>query len=202
MKQMTIKVMILAGVSLLAFTSCKQKDENSKDNTEKIASERAFEAAGIRIAAVNMDRVNDEFQMVADVQKELSDTEQRLTADVQRQATNFQNEYENYLKIGATLTLAEQKRREANLEQKQQDIAALQQTYANQLVTLQSQRMEDVTNTILSYIEKYNEENGPYTLVVMTGRNSGVLYAQPSLDVTQEVIDGLNQEYLNGKKGK
>ena len=69
-------------------------------------------------------------------------------------------------------------------------------------MTLQTQRMEDVTNTILSYIEKYNEEKGPYTLVVMTGRSSGVLYAQPSLDVTQEVIDGLNREYQNSKKGK
>lgn len=199
---MTIKVMISAGVALLALTSCNHKDKSLKEYTEKISSEKSFAPTDIRIAAVNMDRVNDEFQMVADVQKELSDTEQRLTADVQRQATNFQNEYENYLKIGATLTLAEQKRREANLEQKQQDIAALQQTYANQLVTLQTQRMEDVTNTILSYIEKYNEEKGPYTLVVMTGRSSGVLYAQPSLDVTQEVIDGLNREYQNSKKGK
>ena len=199
---MTIKVMISAGVALLTLTSCNHKDKSLKEYTEKISSEKSFAPTDIRIAAVNMDRVNDEFQMVADVQKELSDTEQRLTADVQRQATNFQNEYENYLKIGATLTLAEQKRREANLEQKQQDIAALQQTYANQLVTLQTQRMEDVTNTILSYIEKYNEEKGPYTLVVMTGRSSGVLYAQPSLDVTQEVIDGLNREYQNSKKGK
>lgn len=202
MKKTTIKMMLLAGASLLSLTACNQKDKSLKEYTEKIASERSVAPSGIRIAAVNMDRVNDEFQMVADVQKELSDTEQRLTADVQRQAANFQNEYENYLKIGATLTLAEQKRREANLEKRQQDIAALQQTYANQLVTLQTQRMEDVTNTILSYIERYNEANGPYTLVVMTGRNSGVLYAQPSLDVTQEVIDGLNQEYQNSKKSK
>ncbi len=202
MKLTTIKAVLLAGVSLLALTSCNNQDKTSKNGAAAVVSENSAAPTDIRIAAVNMDRVNDEFQMVADVQKELSDTEKRLTADVQRQATNFQNEYENYLKIGATLTLAEQKRREANLEQKQQDIAALQQTYANQLVTLQTQRMEDVTNTILSYIERYNEEKGPYTLVVMTGRSSGVLYAQPSLDVTQEVIDGLNQEYQNSKKSK
>lgn len=191
---------VALAVGVCAF-SCQNK-QNAAGTPSSASETAAVAVEGLTIATVNIDSINMGYQLVADIQRELERTETRLTADVQNQANAFQKEYENYLKIGATLTLAEQKRREANLEKKQQDIAALQQTYANQLVTLQAQRMEDVTNTILSYIEKYNEENGPYTLVVMTGRNSGVLYAQPSLDVTQEVIDGLNQEYQESKESK
>lgn len=198
MKNIVLKISAL-GILASILTSCGSK--------EGASSAPAPEPAGIpvselRIATVNMDSINEGFQMVADVQNELSQTEKRLTDDIQRQAANFQTEYENYLKIGATLTLSEQKKRESDLEQKQQNIAGLQQTYANQIVNLQTQRMEEVTKTILDYVERYNKENGPYTMVVITGRNSGVLYAEPSMDITRSVLDGLNKEYRESKKTK
>lgn len=161
-------------------------------------------AGDLRIVTVDMDSINEGFQMLTDIQIELAATEQRLSADMQRQATQWQTDYENYLKIGATLTLSEQKKREADLEKRQQDLQTLQQTYANQLTNLQVQRAEEMRQFLLDYIKRFEAENGPYTFVMMTGSNSGVLFAQPSLSVTQAVLDGLNTEYKEkvGKAGK
>lgn len=200
MKINVFKFSVLSFFLMGALTACGPKEGESSAASVPVPA--GIPVSGLRIATVNMDSINAGFQMVADVQNELSRTEKRLTDDIQRQAADFQTEYENYLKIGATLTLSEQKKRESDLEQKQQNIAGLQQTYANQIVSLQAQRMEEVTKTILDYVEKYNKENGSYTMVVITGRNSGVLYSEPSMDITRPVIDGLNREYRESKKTK
>lgn len=200
MKISVLKISILCFVVAGVFSACGKKESATAPVSGQTAAAAGAAVSEMRIATVNMDSINAGFQMVADIQAELARTEQRLTDDIQRQATQFQTEYENYLRIGATLTLAEQRKRESDLEQKQQEIATLQQTYANQIVTLQAQRMEEVSNAILDFVRRYDAENGPYTLVVITGRNSGVLHSQPSMDITRPVLEGLNREYQETKK--
>ncbi len=202
MSRNELKICFLCfAISVLA-SGCAKKNQTGPVAASMPVVEAGIPVAGITIATVNIDSINQGFQMVADIQQELIRTESRLTADVQNQANAFQKEYDNYLKIGATLTLAEQHKREEQLQQKQQSIAELQQTYANQLVNLQAQRMEEVSNRILTFIEKFNRENGQFGMVISTGKQSGVLYSLPSMDITSAVLRGLNEEYAAEKTAK
>lgn len=197
MKANILKSSVLI-VFLLSVVSCGEKDGAVSD-AATAACEAGVPVSDLKIATVNIDSINSGFQMVADIQNELAQTEERLTRDIQNQANSFQKEYENYLKIGATLTLSEQHKREEYLTQKQQSITELQQTYANQIVSLQAQRMEEVTSTILEFINRFNQENGQYSMVISTGKSSGVLYSLPSMDITSAVLAGLNKEYADKK---
>ncbi len=186
------------GILALAFGVCAFSCQNKQNaaGTQPTASNTAAVAVeGLTIATVNIDSINMGYQLVADIQRELERTETRLTADVQNQANAFQKEYENYLKIGATLTLSEQHKREEELTKKQQALGELQQTYANQLANLQVQRMEEVTNRILDFVKRYNEQNQNFSMIIYTGKSSNILYSMPSMDITSAILDGLNKEY-------
>lgn len=201
MNKSTLKISFVCLAMSVLACSCGKKG-NTDISTAVSVVEAGIPVSGLTIATVNIDSINQGFQMVADIQQELVRTESRLTADIQNQANAFQKEYDNYLKIGATLTLSEQHKREEQLQQKQQSIAELQQTYANQLVALQAQRMEEVSNRILAFIEKFNRENGQFGMIVSTGKQSGVLYSLPSMDITSAVLRGLNEEYAAEKTVK
>ncbi len=201
MNKSTLKISFVCLAMSVLACSCGKKG-NADIPTAVSVAEAGIPVSGLTIATVNIDSINQGFQMVADIQQELVRTESRLTADIQNQANAFQKEYDNYLKIGATLTLSEQHKREEQLQQKQQSIAELQQTYANQLVALQAQRMEEVSNRILAFIEKFNRENGQFGMIVSTGKQSGVLYSLPSMDITSAVLRGLNEEYAAEKTAK
>ena len=123
-----------------------------------------------------------------------------MANDIQNQGNRWQQDYDNYLQVGATMTLTEQHRKEEDLSRRQQDLAALQQTYANQLTSLQAQRLQEVTDYILDYIKEYN--NGQYSLIITSGSMSGVLYAVPAMDITNAVLTGLNQKYAAEKAKK
>lgn len=186
------------GILALAFGVCAFSCQNKQNaaGTQPTASNTAAVAVeGLTIATVNIDSINMGYQLVADIQRELERTETWLTADVQNQANAFQKEYENYLKIGATLTLSEQHKREEELTKKQQALGELQQTYANQLANLQVQRMEEVTNRILDFVKRYNEQNQNFSMIIYTGKSSNILYSMPSMDITSAILDGLNKEY-------
>lgn len=194
MNKNIFKIGIVAlAVGVCAF-SCQNK-QNAADTQASASETAAVAVEGLTIATVNIDSINMGYQLVADIQRELERTETRLTADVQNQANAFQKEYENYLKIGATLTLSEQRKREEELTKKQQSLGELQQTYANQLANLQVQRMEEVTNRILDFVKRYNEQNQNFSMIIYTGKSSNILYSMPSMDITSAILDGLNKEY-------
>lgn len=184
---------VALAVGVCAF-SCQNK-QNAAGTPSSASETAAVAVEGLTIATVNIDSINMGYQLVADIQRELERTETRLTADVQNQANAFQKEYENYLKIGATLTLSEQRKREEELTKKQQSLGELQQTYANQLANLQVQRMEEVTNRILDFVKRYNEQNQNFSIIIYTGKSSNILYSMPSMDITSAILDGLNKEY-------
>ena len=194
MNKNIFKTGILAfAVGVCAF-SCQNK-QTAAGTQATVSNTAAVAVEGLTIATVNIDSINMGYQLVADIQRELERTETRLTADVQNQASAFQKEYENYLKIGATLTLSEQHKREEELTKKQQSLGELQQTYANQLAALQVQRMEEVTNRILDYVKRYNEQNQQFSMIIYTGKSSNILYSMPSMDITSAILNGLNKEY-------
>lgn len=199
MNMNTFKTGILA-LSFCALAACENNKEASIKSDSPTQPVAAVE--GLTIATVNIDSINMGYQLVADIQRELERTETRLTADVQNQANAFQKEYEEYLKIGATLTLSEQHKREEALTKKQQSLGELQQTYANQLANLQVQRMEEVTSRILDYVKRYNEENQKFSMIIYTGKSSNILYSLPSMDITSAILSGLNREYAAEKSKK
>ncbi|GHV72379.1 hypothetical protein FACS1894201_01230 [Bacteroidia bacterium] len=180
------------------FTACQsssQKEPVATISNNAIPSE-------ITIATVDTDTVFAHFAMVEDLKSDLESTEKKLTDDLQRQAQRFQTDYDNYLKIGATMTLTEQHKREDELKKRQEELQALDQRYAQQLALHQQQLQKDISDKIFSFIETYNKEHGNYSLVISKSRSAGVLYSLPSMDVTEDFLSALNADYQKSKKSK
>ncbi|MEG1762155.1 MAG: OmpH family outer membrane protein, partial [Bacteroidales bacterium] len=176
------------------FAACKQNDK--ADTHPKGATA----PGAYTIAFVDTDTLFENYLMVVDVKKELDATEKKLTSDYKNQITAFQREYENYLKVGASMTLSEQKKKEEYLGKKQQSLAQLESKYGEQLMAYKAQKNEEVQNAIFEFIEKYNKDHGNYTMIFSKARTSGVLYSEPSMDITAEVLKAINAAYKPAKK--
>ncbi|MDR1973445.1 MAG: OmpH family outer membrane protein [Bacteroidales bacterium] len=154
----------------------------------------------LRVATVNTDSLSANFDMLEVVKREIEETNKRLEADLQRQMNSFKADYENYLKIGATMTLSEQKKKESQLERRQQEIGALQQRYSEQSAVVQMQKMQEIQNYIFTFIADYNKQHDKYNIILPKSMASGVLYADPEMDITGEIIEAINADY--SKKSK
>jgi outer membrane protein len=148
------------------------------------------------IVFVNTDSVWNNYKFVEEKKKELEKYEKELRDQFDTRAAAFEKEYKNYLKEGTSgkLTLDQQKKKEAELGQKQQEIAEYEKSLSGQYLELQQKLNNQIQDSIISYIKKHNLKNN-YTYVLGYSRNSGILYAKDKYDITKEILQGLNKEY-------
>ena len=56
-------------------------------------------------------------------------------------------------------------------------------------------------NAIFAFIREYNNENQQFDIILRkTFNDSPTLYLNPAMDITDEIVNGLNEEYKNLKK--
>jgi outer membrane protein len=70
---------------------------------------------------------------------------------------------------------------------------------ANNLAVEQGKKTDELLTKIQDYLAKYNAGD-KYDMVIGYSKGGGVLYAKEDLDITQDVLKGLNEEYAKTKK--
>ena len=176
---------------------------NKPSNQQQIAQESG--TTGITIGYINTDSLIDQYEYAI----ELNDKMKHYTnmeANYKNKMAKFQEDYNNYLKTGANMTLTDQKKTEESLKKRAADLEKLE----NQILAEQ-QKMETVITVdqkkmieaVYAFIEDYNAKHQKFTVILKKSfSESPVLYIDSSLNITHEIIDGLNKEYREYKKGE
>ena len=169
------------------------------------ADGEAVEAAASKgdIVYVNLDRILMEYDMANDLRSVVQTKIQSIQAEVNRRAKKLENDvidFQNKLDKGhLTRTNAEiqsQKLQQQELEfnnyaaQKDQEIQEEQVVMMNQL-----------GDAIQTFLNKYNEEK-QYAMILTNSGGAPVITADAALDITDDVLSGLNEEYIKSKNNK
>jgi outer membrane protein len=153
----------------------------------------------VNIAWVNSDTVWNNYNFVSDVKAELAVVEEELQKKYNTAVAAFQKEYNDYLKTGSALSLAQQRQTEEKLAMKQQSIQELDATLTQQLVDEKTARNIEVHDTIVNFIARYNKQK-KFSYIVERSYGGNVLFADPDREITQAILKGLNEEYKAIKK--
>lgn len=153
------------------------------------------------IAYVNIDTVVFKFSMYADRKAELLEKQKKAEAELNSKGSQYEKGVKDYQdKVNKGLiTRATAAEMEQSLYQQQQELVNLRDK-------LQSDLLEEdqvMNRQILEYITTYLEEHkAEYNYQYIFGKSFGsvVLYGNVSHDITQKVLDGLNQKYKTEKK--
>ncbi len=171
---------------------------SSKSSDAGAAADGAV-VAGRRTVYVQVDSLLKNYDFFKDTRKELENKNFQLENELTTKGRSLQNEVAFFQQRAATMTPEQARSTEAQLMKKQQDLMAYRDQSAQALGQEEAKKNEELYKNIRSYIDKYNKENG-YEYVLGYSLGGGILFANPSLDVTQKIIDGLNKEYKNSGK--
>ena len=188
MKKITLLLLGL-GVALL---SCDKKGG--------VSSSDGGQSAG-RIVYVNTDTLLQNYDYYDEVMKEFENKQFALENELKKRASSFENEVALFQRRAQAGGLSEQQlvSQQAALEKKQQDIMIYRENAAVNLQQEQAQKVDELLNKVHAYLEKYNKDDR-YDMVIGYSKGGGVLYAKENLDITKDVIKGLNDEYASTKK--
>jgi len=185
----------LIGIYVLHFTGSKQ----SKVNTEATAPLQ--KEGGLTIAYVNTDTLLAKYQYAIDMEKELLAYKDQQEKAGRQQMEQFQKDYQNYLETGSTMTLTQQQAKEEELKKRAEKISTLEQELTAKIMERQMSENTKLLNAIFAYIREYNTANQQFDIILRkTFNDSPTLYLNPAMDITDEIVNGLNEEYKNLKK--
>lgn len=198
---MNTKTLILATATLLTLGMAGCNNSDSKQNPEAAAP--VIAEGGLKIAYVDTDTIMAKYQYAIDLNEELLAYKDQQEKYYQQQVTAFQTDYNNYLQTGASLTLTQQQTKEAELKQRAEKMSTLEQELMAKVAERQLSENTKLLNAIFAFIREYNAANQQFDLILRKSFNdTPVLYANPAMDITEEILAGLNEEYKQVKAKK
>ena len=195
-------ILLLGMVALfvLHFTGIGAKgNANSKVNAD--AKPAVATKDGLKIAYINTDTLMAKYEYAKDLEKQLKDFQAAKENSYKNQTAQFQKDYDAYIKGGAdNMTLAQQQAKEKELQARLQKLQGLESEYALQIQERTIAESAKMTRAVYNFIREYNEQNQRFDIIFSRSfSNSPILYGNEGMDITDEIIKGLNEEYARVK---
>ena len=151
--------------------------------------------AGNAIVFVNSDTLLNNYEYYKAIKVKLQTLSQKAQAEIAAKGQAFQKEVAAYQKGANSLNLAQRTATEKRLQKKQQDLQELSQGTAKQLQDEEADQNAKLYDRIAAFLKNYSKAKGYKMVLTYSKSNPSMLYGDDSLDVTKEVLAGLNDEY-------
>lgn len=201
------KTLWIAALAACTMMSCGGNNANTaKDSNDSTAEGEARvevkgHTASTNIAWLEYDSIMSQYEMYK-FYKNLTDTKmaetqetlEKKAKEVQSLMQSTQQKYEN----GGFSTKTELENAQRRVEAKQQEYAKLEYELGAALESENMRITNEINDSIRSFLNDYVAQHG-YDYILPKSGNS-LLYANPELDVTEDVINGLNKRYAANKE--
>ena len=194
------KFLLLVSVAAMTLVGCKEKGAVTPAQNDNPVT-KSLEAGDF--AYVQMDSLINGFNMyidlVAEYQAEEARVDKDLTARGRKLEKDLMDAQEKVQKGLVTRSQAAQL--EEDLGKKQQAFVTSRDQALNDLAEKQQVMLNNIQYAILEYIKEYNADYR-FKMIFSTSGSSPVLHADPALDITGEILAGLNKKYAAEKASK
>lgn len=193
-KRNFLRLMAATAIATLTLTACNDSNKMD-DKPEKVAAQTATPGS-LRIAYVEVDSIMTQYEFCKDYtkilekrsansQNALAAQEKNLNAAVQ----NFQNKLQN----NGFTSQREAEGQQAALQRQQEQLLATRDRLAGELQSQTEKFNEALHDSLDHFLAQYNKDKKYSMILAKSGDN--ILLADKALDVTAEVVAGLNKAY-------
>ena len=158
-------------------------------------------AAAGSIVYIQMDSLVNQYDMFNDLRSEFEAKIEAIQEDLRKKGNAFEKsatDFQNKLNKGL-LTRSQAETQQQALMQREQDLRNLTGQKQMEMQEEEAVMLRKVMDAIQTYLNKYNETHN-YALILQSSASNPVIVGNPSLDITNDVLKGLNAEYIQSKK--
>lgn len=200
MKNASLIVNVILIVSVIALfvivlTDGKGKSGDSGVNNREVALDSG-------IVYVNTDSLIIKYEFARQMSEELIKKEESSRTDFNQRARVFQQdmvEFQRKVQNNGFLSLERAQSEERRLRQKEQELQELNTRLSNDLMVQQDRMNQQLRDTITNFLDVYCKDKA-FRMVLSNTMGDNLLYADPELDITDEVVHMLNQRYETSKQ--
>jgi outer membrane protein len=152
----------------------------------------------LRVAFINSDSVLKHYDYLKANAEVLEAKKAKVEQDYINRAKSLQGEIEAYQRNVNNMTVGQVRAVEEDLGKKQQNLQLYEQSITQELMNDQSKLNQELYQRITAFLKEYGKEHGLH-VVFKYDTTSDILYGEDILDITEDVIAGLNAAYTTEK---
>ena len=178
--------------AMLVFTQCN----NEQPQAQQPAQVGCDGVKGIKIAFVDIDSMLNNYEFSITINKEMLRKEENMRLTLSEKARDLQqdiDEFQRKLENNVFATQARAEEEQNRILKKRESYERLSERLASELAAESQKNNVTLRDSINSYLKEYNATQGYDLIISRVGDN--LLYANEALDITKEVIKGLNDRY-------
>ena len=195
----TIISTLCATAVVLAFTQCNQPAQQASVVTQVVCDSTPT----LKIAYVDIDTLLTNYDLWIELNEEMIRKEENVRATLNEKAKSLQADYEDFerkLNNNAFVTRERAEAEQNRILKKREELEALQERLTNELAIENNKNSLLFRDSINAYIRDYNKEHGYNIILSRIGDN--ILYIDYAMNITQDIIDGLNARHEKYKEKK
>ncbi|MEJ0033778.1 MAG: OmpH family outer membrane protein [Bacteroidota bacterium] len=182
-----LNVVLLVAVVVLFILHFTQKPSGAVSGAN-------FSPSDVKVAYVNQDSLLKNYDFVKVSVEKLDKQAKSFDDQLAARQGSLQREVQAYQAGANNLTRGQAIALEEDLQKKGQNLQLFQQSLAQQLDEQRAKVSEELYGKLTAYLKTYSKDRG-IAVVVRYNRESDILYAGDSLDISKDVIKGLNDAW-------
>ncbi|MCC7051094.1 MAG: OmpH family outer membrane protein [Bacteroidia bacterium] len=196
-------ILLTTAIVVLMVLFFTKKNMPMEDKAPQILTDtqlKKIQSGASKIVFVNMDTLYTKYKYVDELKKQLEQTQKAKQKELETKYIALEREVGEFREIAARLSQSEAEKQQAALMEKEQHLMQLREKLSAELYNNEAEMNEKLSQKINDYLKKYKTQM-PYDFVLSYTKGGGILYTNDSLDITNGVLLGLNEDYeLNKKK--
>jgi outer membrane protein len=190
---LNIVLLIAVGVLYVLYFSGGSKSVATADQGSSVPSD-------VKIAFITSDSVLEHYEYLKVNKEKLEAKTKQMDQEYRNRAQGLQNEIAAYQRNVGSMTLTQVRATEEDLGKKQQNLQLYQQSLGQALMEEEQKLNKELYDRVTAFLKKYGAEHD-LQVVLKYDPTSDVLYGGKALDITGDVIKGLNDGYQLEKTG-
>ena len=184
-----------AAMCIILFTQCSGETK-VQNGAKSNCTINIDSIKGLKIVYVNLDTIMYRYEFALDLNKEMISKEARISATLDGKRKKLEEEIADFeYRCNAKLLATEEQfieERDKIIKKEQEFVKQRDELYM-QLESENMARSKELRDSINSYILEHNQTKGYDFILTKIGDN--ILYANSTLDITMEIVEGLNKRY-------
>lgn len=191
------KLLFVAMALTLGLAACNNQNNNTAASAEQTVEESTTTG---KIAVYFVDQVLNQYQMAIDKNAEFQKEYEAKTKDLNASARKLEKDFAALQdKVNKVLiTRADAEKEAAKIQERQANLQARSEKASAELAEKEQVMTNQIFNAIYEYVNALNAD-GKYDIILASTTGTPVVSVKAELDLTQQIIEGLNASYTAEK---
>jgi outer membrane protein len=152
-------------------------------------------AKALKLAYVDLDSIQEKYVFYKEKMQEFEKKKESADRDLNNAFQKIEAEKNAFAQRGNSITQAEYENFQRAYQGKMQNLEQQKQMLENNIAAEGSKTMEDLKKRINDFLVEYNKKQSYSYIFSYSAALNILFYKDPALDITDEVVAGLNAAY-------